>query len=112
MEVSKIHLSSAEAELMKNAAVLLTKNSVLEKIRQLLARVQEEQQAFAASHGLHSDPFDISPKISRGENYLGLPYIILDYPRKSGGDGICFIRTMFWWGHFFSSTLHVSGSYR
>ena len=53
-----------------------------------------------------------SPKISKGENYLGLPYVILDYPRISNGDGLFFIRSMFWWGNFFSSTLQVSGNFK
>lgn len=53
-----------------------------------------------------------SPKISKGENYLGLPYVILDYPRVSNREGLFFIRSMFWWGNFYSSTLQVSGSFK
>jgi hypothetical protein len=53
--------------------------------------------------------FDIPPKISRGENYEGLPYLILDYPRFFKPDNIFAVRTMFWWGNFFSTTLHLSG---
>jgi hypothetical protein len=60
-----------------------------------------------------------SPKISKGENYKGLPYLILDYPRLFEHEnlpdrqaGIFAIRTMFWWGNFFSVTLHLSGVYK
>ena len=56
--------------------------------------------------------FSISPKISKGENYLGLPYVILDHPRISKDQNLFFVRSMFWWGHFFSSTLHLSGDYK
>ncbi len=52
------------------------------------------------------------PKISKGENYLGLPYVILDYPRIAKGDDLVFIRSLFWWGNFYSSTLQLAGSYR
>ncbi len=57
-------------------------------------------------------PFSNSPKISKGENYLGLPYVILDYPREFSNNNLLFIRSMFWWGNFFSSTLQISGDYR
>ena len=110
MEVSKIHLSSTEAELMQNAEIILTKNRVLEKIKLLLEDVQAKQLSFVQGVQLNSknEIFKVSPKISRGENYLGLPYLILDYPRQSYEDNFFFIRTMFWWGNFFSCTLHLA----
>ena len=108
MEVSKIHLSSAEMELMQNAEIILTKNRVMEKMKCLLEDVQHRQVNF--SDNLTSEYFNIHPKISRGENYLGLPYLILDYPRIASAANFFFIRTMFWWGNFFSCTLHLSGS--
>jgi hypothetical protein len=48
-------------------------------------------------------------KISRGERYKELPYIILDYPRFFSKDNIFAFRTMFWWGHYFIATLHLAG---
>ena len=45
----------------------------------------------------------------RGENYNGLPYVILDQPRLFTREHILAIRTMFWWGNYFSVTLHVKG---
>ncbi|HEX6334428.1 MAG TPA: hypothetical protein VFZ78_09390 [Flavisolibacter sp.] len=108
MESSKIHLSDAEKELVLNAEIILTKNRIVRKAIELLAVLQEHMvQASLLPITLPST----SPKISRGENYRGLPYAILDYPRISHDNSICFIRTMFWWGHFFSSTLHLSGLY-
>jgi len=52
------------------------------------------------------------PKIAKGENYRLLPYVILDYPRCFDKENIFAIRTMFWWGNFFSVTLHLSGNYK
>ncbi|MGZ3852665.1 MAG: hypothetical protein ACXVBJ_03460 [Flavisolibacter sp.] len=110
MEVSKIHLSTAETELMQNAEIILTKNRVLEKIKTLLEEVQQKQTGLVEKYGSinKSGIFNIPPKISRGDNYLGLPYLILDYPRHSTQNSFFFIRTMFWWGNFFSCTLHVA----
>jgi hypothetical protein len=113
MEASKIHLSLAETELLLNAEIILTKNRVLQKIKSLLEEVQQEQVVFTSNHNLNNaPPFLISPKISKGEYYLGLPYIILDYPRMASANDFFFIRSMFWWGNYFSSTLHLSGSYK
>lgn len=109
MEASKIHLSSAEVELMQNAEIILTKNRILGKMKTLLEEVQELQTDFVKKNNLDNRIFTVSPKISRGENYLGLPYLILDYPRYSFENNFFFIRSMFWWGKFFSSTLHLAG---
>jgi len=108
MEVSKVHLSPAEMELMQNADIILTKNRVLEKIKSLLEEVQKNQVGFIQERNVNHEIFKVSPKISRGENYLGLPYLILDYPRRSSERHFFFIRTMFWWGNFFSCTLHLA----
>lgn len=80
-------------------------------MRQLLEGVQEEMQQQAPTF---SKPhiFHIPPKISRGENYLGLPYLILDYPRVFDHENSFAIRSFFWWGNFFSSTLQLSGVYK
>jgi len=48
-------------------------------------------------------------KISKGENYLGLPFIILDFPRLFSPEKILAFRTMIWWGNFVSCTLLISG---
>lgn len=52
------------------------------------------------------------PKISKGENYLGYPWIMMDYPALFHKSGSLALRNMFWWGHHFSVTLHVSGQFK
>lgn len=108
MEFSKIQLSSTEMEMMQDAEIILTKNRVLEKMKLLLEEVQGKQINLVKNNEVASEIFKVSPKISRGENYLGLPYLILDYPRQSSESNFFFIRTMFWWGNFFSCTLHLA----
>ena len=90
MEVSKIHLSPAEIELMQNGEIILTKNRVLEKMKSLLESVQQNQISYVQDYNLRNEIFKVSPKISRGENYLGLPYLVLDYPRQSSGKNFFF----------------------
>ena len=95
---------------MQNVDIILTKNRVLEKIKSLLESVQQHQMNYIQEFNVKNEIFKVSPKISRGENYLGLPYLILDYPRQSSGKNFFFIRTMFWWGNFFSCTLHLANN--
>ena len=114
MDKAKIRLSQKEAELIINAELILTKNAILEKVKQLLLALQQKQEGFLHHPQLFlsDDLTNLTSKISKGENYKGLPYLILDYPRVFKGTDIFAIRTMFWWGHFFSTTLQLSGSYK
>ncbi len=111
---SKIQLSDLERELLNNPEWILTKNNVIKKAQQLLGLVQENISNYtnANTQIFPKEVAAISPKISKGENYLGLPWLILDYPRYFDKENIFAIRTMFWWGNFFSTTLHLSGKYK
>jgi hypothetical protein len=114
MDKAKIRLSSKETELVNNAEVILTKNAVLQKARWLLEEVQREQQAFLQANPgiLPAEVLAVSPKISKGENYKGLPYLVLDLPRYFERNNHFAIRSLFWWGNYFSITLHLSGIYK
>lgn len=109
MQGSKIRLSATEMKLYSNAEVILTKNSILQKTVSLLSEIQCALLDEAVEKKHHFSPL---PKISKGENYLGLPYVVLDYPRISKGPDLFFIRSLFWWGNFYSSTLQISGKYK
>jgi hypothetical protein len=114
MDQSKIQLSLLEIDLVNNASWILTKNGIIQKAKQLLLGLQEKQQAYLQSQSsyLPAEVLKPSAKISKGENYQGLPYLILDFPRLFEHKDIFAIRTMFWWGNFFSITLHLSGNYK
>ncbi len=114
MGKAKIRLSKKEEELITDAAILLTKNTAIEKIAGLLNAVQEKQADWLRNNAktFPKEITETSPKISKGENYKGLPYLVLDYPRLFQKENIFAIRSFFWWGHFFSITLHVSGRYK
>ena len=110
MKETKIQFSAAEADLMCDAQVILTKNRIIEKVKLVMEEVQQEMKDEVGNNDQwDKDIFLINPKISKGENYLGLPYIILDYPRRFLKDDVFAIRSMFWWGNFFGITLHLSG---
>jgi len=114
MNAAKIRLSAKEMELITNADWILTKNGILQKVNQMLGHLQQLQQLHLQSitANFPAAALQSSPKISKGDNYLGLPYQVLDYPRCFHQSDILAVRTLFWWGNFFSITLHLSGEYK
>lgn len=104
-------LSDYELKLVSDADILLTKNKIIQKVYELLGGIAEGYKKEFQSAGLNYIN-ETDAKISRGENYKGLPYVILDYPRVFGKENVFAIRTFFWWGNFFSITLQLSGIYK
>lgn len=97
-----------------NTDFILTKNKLLHGIKNLFEYLQVEMQNSVEIHRdwHRHEAFANNGKVSRGENYMGLPYLVLDYPRQFDLVNVFAIRTFFWWGNFFSSTLQLSGSYK
>jgi len=112
--LTKIHLSEDELQLVQNAQLLLTKNTIIEKVYALFGELASELQrsSIYTTNNLPGELLSLGPKISRGEKYKGLPYVMLDYPRCFGKEDIFAVRTLFWWGNFFSVTLHLKGKYQ
>ena len=112
MQQTKIQLLPAEMELVSSPEIILTKNAILQKIKSFFEEVQVKQFDILKDYASQLPPevLKISPKISRGENYKGLPWLVLDNPRYFQHNNTFAIRTMFWWGNFFSITLHLSGN--
>jgi hypothetical protein len=112
-EEAKIHLSTFETELVNETQWIFTKQIIIEKVCRLFGVLQVRYKNLLEKN--KDVPAELSQrqgaKISKGENYNGLPYLILDYPAIFGKENICAIRTMFWWGNFFSISLHLSGRY-
>lgn len=106
---TKIQFSQQEKDLIAASGWILTKQKITEKIYVLFGELYEfQKEAIKNIPILCSTIFKKSGKISKGENYLGLPYIILDHPSIFKRNDLFVIRTMFWWGNFFSITLHLS----
>ncbi len=108
----KLTLSDEELQLVSNAGWILTKHTITRKVYELFGHLAEQYKPVVAGGNLPLTVVQSSPKISKGENYLLLPYVMLDYPRCFGGENIFAVRTMFWWGNFFSLTLQLSGEYK
>ena len=110
-EETKITLSAKELELVSNTDWILTKHAIIEKVYQLFGTLSTrmEEAINKRQSILPSEWSAGKPKISRGENYRLLPYVMLDYPRFFSRKNTLAIRTFFWWGNFFSIYLQASG---
>jgi len=113
MVATNVELSKTELELVTSSEVILTKNRIIEKVYALFGSLSAEYRKILAgySHDLPAEIFEKAPKIYRGENYMALPYVMLDYPRIFGKEEVFAIRSFFWWGNHFSVTLQLSGNY-
>ena len=107
-------LSPTELSMVQDTDWLLTKNAIIEKAKSLFGRLAAslQQKIEDKKENLPHTVHLFSPKISKGEYYQGLPYVMLDYPRVFSKDEVLAMRTMFWWGNFFSITLQLKGEYQ
>lgn len=114
MSNAKVRLSSKEQELVMNADWILTKNAVIQKLYIYFGQLSEQYQSLIQQYPALANEAACAaiPKISRGENYEGLPWVMLDYPRYFNGDDVFAIRSFFWWGNQVSITLQLSGKFK
>ena len=110
-EEAKIRLSPLEMELVNDTEWIFTKQLIIEKVSNILGQLHQDYKKIILNQQALLPEILLKPggKISKGENYKGLPYMILDYPAVFNKEKIFAIRTMFWWGNFFSISLHLSG---
>jgi len=113
-DTTKIVLSEKELSLVNDEGWILTKQVIINKVYNLFSELVPVISSSLNGNAIVL-PGEITsslPRIYKGENYLQLPYVMLDYPAYFKGEDIFAIRTMFWWGNFFSITLHLSGKYK
>lgn len=110
---TKFSLGSEEMSLLTNTHFFEQKRKVLNIIIQSLGDLESAYMEIAGdfSTEIPKEALQKRGKISRGENYRGLPYLILDHPAYFSKQGIFAFRTLIWWGNPISITFHISGDY-
>jgi hypothetical protein len=95
-----------------NTDFLLTKQEITKNIITSLSDVLSalEETTAPFQNSLKAEYLKKNKKISKGENYLGLPYYVLDYPGHFKKEEIFAFRIMIWWGNEISFTLHLGGT--
>jgi hypothetical protein len=114
MDHSKIRLSAEEMQLVGNSEWILTKHRIIEKVYVLFGELATQMQQYLEDKKPQLPPalLQVPPKISKGEQYEALPYVVLDYPRVFSKENVFAVRSFFWWGHYFSITLHLKGAFQ
>jgi len=112
MEAPKVTLSEAEYLLLSDPSVILTKNSVINKISHLFGELGNQfYQRSAELRTAYPVIFEPHPKVSKGEKHRDLPWIMLDYPRHFHHKGHIAVRCFCWWGNYYSIQLQASGKF-
>ncbi len=112
-------IAAEEMDLVKDPGWIFRKNAIVRKAIDLFSGLAGEMTAEWENARWPSSLAEwlpaigkAGPKISKGENYQGLPWVVLDHPRLFAREDVLAIRTLFWWGHYFSVTLHLKGKYK
>lgn len=105
-------LTDQELHYLTDTDFLRTKVMIYQKTDQLLSATQQRIGEYLQekSPTFPEGVLSRGGKISRGESYRDLPYHVLDFPRKFTREDVFALRTMAWWGHHLSITLHLEGT--
>lgn len=108
---SKLALSTPELTALRERRFFTLKHRVSQKLVIYLNSTRDQLALTLQQLDITLPPGTDTTygKISRGENYQGFPYFILDYPRLFHNDGMFAFRTMIWWGHYCSFSLLLKG---
>ena len=106
MQKSAIKLTNHQLKLVSDPAYPLTKIEVMERLTTLLHACAAQLRENKLTIG-NTQLFECEYKISKGENYKGLPYLVLDYPKITSKKFPVLLRTMFWWGKYFSLNIFL-----
>lgn len=101
-----------ELSFLSDIEILKYRETAYEKVKHLLREVKSrlEPKVNSLHNLLPAGSLTRGGKISKGEHLQGLPYMVLDFPRFKQGEELLLFRTMFWWGNYFSVTLHLQGN--
>ena len=110
---TKVMLSAGELAMANDKDFILTKQAIISKAAALFnEQIPILSLNFKEVVSTEETLISAVPKISKGENYKGFPYVIMDYPATFSKENIFALRTMFWWGNFISITLHLKGTFK
>lgn len=99
-------------QLLTDETVYRARKEAQNAVLDLLGHCADNLKKLAAEYSWLPTEARLSlPKISRGENYKGSPWIVLDYPRVFEKESVFAFRTMAWFGHELHCTFHMSGRF-
>jgi hypothetical protein len=106
-------LSDKELMMIEDTDFLISKINIIYEIESLFEITKDRlSEIVTKRNDIFFQENDFGKgKISKGENYRSFPFVILDFPAIFDSKNVFAFRTMFWWGNFFSATLHLQGKF-
>jgi hypothetical protein len=106
-------LTSSELSLLRDRSFFDQKRLLSDRIAIMLGALTESyrNEIIKYESFVPAEARMKTGKISKGENYLGLPYQVLDFPAVFTKDNVFALRTMIWWANPAIITFHVAGKY-
>ena len=106
--------SETELQLVTECSFILTKNTIIRKVYEQFGYLGNMLfEILKPLQTVNPAVYGTIPKISKGENYQGMPWVMLDYPRFfNKHEGHCAMRTFFWWGHYYLAQVQVSKGFK
>ena len=99
-----------ELKIISDDLFLKKKELIIQKIIKSFNNISIDLKKEYLLHNVNNYwDYKLAPKISRGEKYNELPYIVLDYPSYFNKEDICSFRVIFLWANQFSCNLLLKG---
>lgn len=101
MQKSRIILTNQQTDFASSSEYPLLKHEVMIGMISLFEDLGKQLET------MYGKPHANNWKVTKGENYKLMPYVVLDYPSIKVKDFEYVMRTFFWWGHYFSFNLII-----
>ncbi|MCS7029278.1 MAG: hypothetical protein NZ519_11000 [Bacteroidia bacterium] len=113
IHTSEFLLSTYDLCIVHDKAFFMAKHAIMEKWERFLSYHAEKISQWLSKPAckLPDEVKSSTPKISKGENYQGLPYMVLDYPRLFTKQDTCAFRNILLWNRGLYSTWFFEGRY-
>ncbi|MGZ5244293.1 MAG: hypothetical protein ACXWDO_05215 [Bacteroidia bacterium] len=112
MQNNAIKFTLYEKQIIQDTNFLIAKRHAMQKVDELFSVLQQKlalQEPYILRLENALNTHLQGAKISKGENYKGLPYVVLDFPKYIIGNDVFLFRSMFWWGNFYSFSIFLQG---
>ena len=113
MDRKSPEFTAKELNYLQNTDFLRTKRSLISGFIEWFEKIQVD-----IIHLIDSGKFQLpdgaitrAGKITKGENYKDLPFVVLDCPRFFSKNDIFAYRSIFWWGNYLSNHFLLKGHY-
>ena len=105
-----LHFTAEELTFCSSSYPMVLREDILKKVSLVFEHTRQELLPFIKQQSIFPEGSDLKTgKISKGERYRAMPWMVLDFPRYNAGNEIMLYRVFFLWAEGFRFVLHLSG---